>query len=161
MGKSKGFSASVAVFQRPTSPPRCRDGRRPQSPRGMIDVSARGGEGAGRARVGVALCGGGGMLPLLTPPNQSIKRLDSPCRGALVGRVMGQGEPGLRENVQPSFREQSLVFRLACGLREKQKAGPGVSAGGGQTATALTPSQGCDSAKPQPAWVSPPAQIWL
>lgn len=34
----------------------------------MIDVSAWGGEGVGRARVWLALCGGGGMLPLLTPP---------------------------------------------------------------------------------------------
>lgn len=71
----------------------------------MIDVSAWGGEGVGRARVWLALCGGGGMLPLLTPPNQSIKRLYSPCQGELVGRVMGQREIGLRENIQLSFSE--------------------------------------------------------
>ena len=72
---------------------------------GMIDVSARGGEGVGRARAWLALCEGGGMQPLLTRSNQSSKRLYSPCQGELVGRVMGQGEMGLRENIQRSLSE--------------------------------------------------------
>lgn len=54
---------------------------------------------------------------------------------------------------------KSLVFRLACGLREKQKASPGVFARGDRLGTALTPSQRCHSAEPQPFWIPPPARI--
>lgn len=46
-----------------------------------------------------------GCFPFSPPPNQSIKRLYSPCQGELVGRVMGQREIGLRENIQLSFSE--------------------------------------------------------
>lgn len=98
--------------------------------RGMIDVSSRGGEGVGRARVWLAFCGGGGMLPLLTPPNQSAQRLYSPCWGELVGRVMGQGETGLRGNIQLPFSGKELGCQVSLGVPSAEKPNPGVFARG-------------------------------
>lgn len=72
----------------------------------------------------LALCRGEGMLPLLAPPDQSIQGLYSPCRGELVGRVMGA-------NTQLSCTDSRVgVAGWLVGYQRSKTASPGVFAQG-------------------------------
>lgn len=106
MGEEEGFSAAVAV---PT--PNASSGTSraaPGSLRGTTDVPA-----------GVRGVGGSGSACSLrgrrdAAPSRSPKPVDggavSPCQGGLVGRVMGQGETGLRKSIQLSRSEKRVGF---------------------------------------------------